>query len=460
MTIGASLQSLLDVLVTFDQRGLIKYLQECSPEERASLVKQVNAYDINTLKQVLSAEEKKLKSIDFEPLSEVDNYEDMVHQSLGNTLLSEGKVACLLVAGGQGSRLGFDHPKGMFPITAIKNKSLFQYLSEKVLSASRKFSRQLSLAIMVSPEHEDMVRNFFDQHDYFGLDAKYIDIFTQTTLPFVDFEGNLFLESSGCLAEAPGGNGTALHDLMHAGIGKKWSQRGIEYVQFIQIDNPLSDPFDANLVGFHAHQGNEISVKCVKRERIDEAVGLLVLNNKQVRVVEYTEVSREDREKITKDGSLLYCHANTSMFIFSLDFLDLLSSDTNKQLPLHKVRKRARYLNEAGDTCWSKEPIAWKFERFIFDVFEFASKIGVTLADREKCFSPLKNAEGKDSISTVQDSLLNNDRRVWKSLCQTEPTDTQFELSLVFYYPTEAFSRQCVGKVFPEKLYIDKVEDK
>jgi UDP-N-acetylglucosamine/UDP-N-acetylgalactosamine diphosphorylase len=333
-------------------------------------------------------------------------------------------VGCLLVAGGQGSRLSFEGPKGTFPVSLIQHKSLFQLFAERTLAAGKQVERVLTLAIMTSPQNHEETVQFFDDHARFGLTQDQLFFFKQEELPFLNDQGHLMLNASK-IAKGPDGNGSALTHFITSGIGRIWQQQGIEYINFILVDNPLADPFDAELIGFHARNHCDITVKCIAKENPDEQVGVLVKTPNGTRIVEYSEMNISDREARNNDGSLQYQCANISLFCFSLSFINTAMKSAS--LPWHLAYKA---IHPNG-------PKGWKFETFIFDWMAYTQKIKALLYPRAQCFAPLKNISGKDSLADVQQALLHYDREILQTLCGQPVSTSPIELHPQFYYPTE-----------------------
>lgn len=351
---------------------------------------------------------------------------------LGQRLLAEGRVGCLIVAGGQGTRLGFDGPKGMYPITVCQHKSIFQFLAEKVAAASLLAGRALPLALMTSEANDVTTRQYFIDHGFFGLQPGQLHFFKQEELPFLDPAGNPILQPDGSMTMGPDGNGGSLEAFCRAGIADAWKQSGVQFVNFIQIDNPLADPFDAELIGFHARREAEVTIKAVERKSSSERVGTIVQTSEGIRVVEYTELSEETRQE--------HRYANISCFCFSLEFVQRA-----EVVQWHKA--------------WKKVPSGkegWKFERFIFDVLPQASKIDVLVYDRARCFAPLKNASGEDSPEIVRKALIKADRSAYERVSGLSATDHLFEVHPQFYYPTDELIRRWKGrKVENAEIYLE-----
>ena len=408
--------------------------------------------DISLIDRSLLDSQKKLlevpltsshNSLDtFDAFDFAGNFED---SKFGEQLIRKGKLGCLLLAGGQGTRLKMQGPKGKYQISVIKNKSLFQLLAEKVKAASRKAERALYLAIMTSPENDAETRSFFTDNDYFGLLPGQVDFFIQGVLPLLDARGKLILEKPGKISVGPDGNGYSLLHFVRSGIWEKWHRQGIEFIHAIPVDNPLADPFDPELVGFHSRRQAAMSLKCTEKTRPEEKVGVLVKFGDHCGVVEYSEISTEEKEARREDGRLKHCCANLGLFCFSMSFIKQME-DNHCRIPLHKAWKTVRCVNREGETEMSKEPIAWKFETFIFDWLEHAPAVAALLAPRDECFAPLKNFSGMDSPETVRDALQKKERRIIKELTGLSPPDFPFEIAADFYYPTPSLLKKWHGK--------------
>lgn len=421
-----------------EEPQVFRFWESLTTEEKLILEDQLNEIDIETL-------EKQKQLINLSAESMVDSFDsfDGFESSgirdnflLGQELIKRGEVGCLILAGGQGTRLHYTRPKGTYPISIIKQKSLFQLIAEKVRAASVWVNRPLRLAIMTSPDNDEETRLFFQQHDYFGLLPSQISFFTQRELPFLDAQGKLFLKTPAELSKGADGNGYSLLRMMESGILNEWIKEGIQWINVILVDNPLADPFDAGLIGFHHQQGVDITLKCTEKFQPEEKVGVLVRQNGNCGVVEYSEMTSSEKNKRRDDGRLKHCCANLSLFCFSVEFIQRMSCE-RKTIPLHKAWKAAFYLDNEGYCQLSAQPMAWKFETFIFDWLIHAEKVAALLYPRERCFAPLKNLNGVDSPETVREAIQNREREILRSLGLTPP-EFPFELSAEFYYPTPA----------------------
>ena len=300
---------------------------------------------------------------------------------LGRNLTESGKVGCIIIAGGQGSRLGHSGPKGTFPISLVKKKSLFQIFSEKIIAAGALCNKELPLAIMTSPLNNEETKIHFEENSYFSLSKSQVDFFNQPTLPFLDFNKKLFQSDKRHLAVGPNGNGSVFEAFQSSGIAKKWNENGIEYLNIILIDNPLADPIDFELIGHLAHSKNDICLKSCKRLSPEENVGIIVQSQDRPVVIEYHEVP--DNLTFSEEPC-----ANLSMLALTLSFAKKMSK---YNLPLHKVRKKTPYYDPSTKQVVIPEsPNAWKFETYLFDILFETKKTAVMVYPREDIFYPFK----------------------------------------------------------------------
>ncbi len=323
--------------------------------------------------------------------TEIDPYSSYIEEkgpeveALGKELLRAGKAACLIAAGGQGTRLGFPGPKGCLEVAP--GLSIFSLFASKVLRASLEAGRDLSVAFMTSLENHNETVAFFKKHDYFGLKSSQVSFFIQGQLPILDDEG-MPLGVSG-----PNGNGAALFDLYESGIARAWQDLGVEHVVFVQIDNPLADPFDPILLGRHVKERADATLKAILREDPEEKVGVVVKQEGKVAVVEYNEIDHGQQSARDAAGKLLHPCANISFFAFSMEFIVRLNVEHAwKKMPLHIAHKRI----PQADDRWGN-----KFEYFIFDVLTFSQKTSVIVAPRRSCFSPIKDPEGLKQFQRI-----------------------------------------------------------
>ncbi|NRA89708.1 MAG: UTP--glucose-1-phosphate uridylyltransferase [Simkaniaceae bacterium] len=283
------------------------------------------------------------------------------------------KMGCLILAGGKGTRLGFNGPKGCFLIPLKEKKTLFQLLFEKIL----KKGEDLPVAIMTSPLNQDATFKYLEENHYFGL--KNVSLFNQEMIPVCDDEGNLIDD-----VQSPDGNGKAFQNLVRSKIWEGWKARGIEFVQVLPIDNPKADPFDGELLKVHETEGVELVLRGIERASKDEKLGVIGTEKGKLGVLEYSELTEKSKD-------LGFTLGNTGVFSVSCEFIERIAP---LDLPFHLAQKI-----ENGRSVW-------KFETFIFDLFCHANSFKILISDRKKCFAPLKNRSGPDSLETVTKALM------------------------------------------------------
>ena len=429
------------------EQQLFLFWDELTTDQQSTFESQLKQICLETLNQQkkLVHDSDLLNSSTFDPFDEFAFSGNQINHSVGQQLIQRGEVGCLLLAGGQGTRLQHSGPKGTYPISAVKHKSLFQLCAEKVRAASAWANRPLQLAIMTSPDNDEETRDFFQQRRFFGLDPLQVSFFVQGSFPFLDVRGKLFLKTPSQVAAGGAGNGNSLRSFAASGLLNTWLNQGIKAMTIILVDNPLADPFDAELVGFHHQQNADMTLKCTEKTDPEEKVGVLVKQEGRCTVVEYSEMPEDEKKARRSDGRLKHCCANLSLFCISLSFIQKIVEE-GLSLPLHKAWKAAQSVDDKGMPQLSPKPNAWKFETFIFDWRLHAKKVAALIYPREECFAPLKNLSGPDSPETVRRALQARDRAVLQHLTGLPPPDFPFELPPEFYYPTQDFQAKWKGR--------------
>lgn len=434
---------ILKYLKTLGQPHLGAGLELLSQEKLSAFLQQLRSFDRSLLERQLKAF-RQPSHPPFSPLNHYARSGNCEDKEYGKRLLAQGKVGCIILAGGQGTRLGFSGPKGKVSVSTVRGKSLFQLFAERTKCASQRARAPLHLSIMTSPLNDQETRQFFHENKCFGLDPSQVSFFIQPVLPFCDDEGNWILEEEGKLAVGPDGNGHVFSAFSASGLLNAWRLQGIELFSVIPIDNPLADPFDAEMIGFQARTKADVVLKAVPRLVSNENMGVVVQMQDRIGIVEYTELSLDDAEAKTEDGSFKYPLANANLFCFHSDFI-LRTAQT--PLPLHLARKTARHFND-------RVPI-WKFETFIFDHLQNAQNAQVLLCPRANTYAPLKNAQGDKSLTTVRAALNAFDHSIFQALSGTQIPQRAFELDPAFYYPTCELKQQWQGKELPDLDYIE-----
>jgi len=446
----------LDFLTTIGNPDLLRHWHTLQPEQKKNIFAQLQQIDIPTLRLqqrlILQPQTTQRKITPFTHYSLSGNSEDA---QCGLELISKGQVGCLLLAGGQGSRLRIDGPKGICAVSKVCKKSLFQLFAEKTLAAGKQVKRPLLLAIMTSPLNHAETVSFFEKNDLFGLDKKQLSFFQQKNLPLLDREGNLFLETKDHLSEGPDGNGASLERFFECGLGDEWRTQGIQYLNCVLIDNALADPFDAELIGYQARRQSDIVIKCVMRKNPEEKVGVIVQENGKIAVIEYSEMSNEERLALNLEMTLLHPLANISLFSFKMKFV--AEVEKNLHPIFHKSFKAVNFLNKDGVTIKAEQPMAWKFERFLFDTLSIAPKVEALVYPRENCFAPLKNFSGNDSFDSVVSALEHRDRQIISAITGSSCLESPLELAQDFYYPDEELLKKWRGKKLTHGGYIENL---
>ena len=326
----------------------------------------------------------------------------------GVTELEAGRVAVLLVAGGQGSRLGFEGPKGAYPIGPITCMPLFYFHARKVLAKTLEYGKSVPFYIMTSEANYDDTVKCFKDCEWFGLNPEDIFFFKQGMWPGMTADGKIILDEPGHVFMSPDGHGGLLSALKNSGALADMKKRGVESVFFFQVDNPLVEIADEAFIGYHVQQKSEYTLKlCAKRDPF-EKVGMPMKFGNVFKMVEYTEMTDEQCKRKGKDGKLYFLYGSPAIHVFDRAFLE---REAMKPMPLHLAPKKIAMVNGKGEVEKPTEPNGYKFEKFIFDILPDAKKVAFLAFDQAEEFSPVKNAEGSDSPSTCRADMQAKWRR-------------------------------------------------
>jgi len=326
-------------------------------------------------------------------------------KELGEKLISAGKVAAFVVAGGQGTRLGFDGPKGIFPISPVKNKPLFQIFAENIAAVAEKYQTTCPWYIMTSPLNHADTLEIFRSNNYYGLEGENVFIFKQGTLPNFSLDGRILLADKANIACSPDGHGGSLKALYESGALEDMKRRGVEFVSYFQVDNPLINIFDSFFIGLHALDNAEMSSKALIKTGPKEKVGNFCLVDGKVTVIEYSDMPDELAEKRNPDGSLVFELGSIAIHLINRSFIEKLNAK-GFSLPLHKAVKKIPHIDQDGQFIDPAEPNGIKLESFVFDALLLASKSIILQTIRSEEFSPVKNATGIDSAETAREMMI------------------------------------------------------
>ena len=334
------------------------------------------------------------------------------YESLGEEEIKKGKFAVAIMAGGQGTRLGHNGPKGTFKLEInSKVKSLFEVIVDKLKEAQKKYNITLNCYIMTSPQNHEETKEFFEKANYFGYPKQFIKFFKQGDLPLLNKEGKLLLDKKGLIQQASDGNGGIFHSMAKNGIIKELEQKGIEWVFIGSVDNLLVKYVDTLLLGLAIKEKVKIATRTVIKNSPYEKVGVLCKKDGKIKVIEYTEIPENMRVAINENGEIIYGEAHIMCNLYNIEAIKKAST---KELKYHVAEKKSEYIDKTGKLIIPQEANCYKFEKFIFDSFCLFDRIAILRGKREEDFAPIKNASGKDSPETAKILYENYMKKIHK----------------------------------------------
>jgi UDP-N-acetylglucosamine/UDP-N-acetylgalactosamine diphosphorylase len=465
---------------TFTQAGqghVFAFMDQLSYTERQNLLNEASEIDLSEIDRLVSTlvRQQNAAGVDLTDLSPAPYVEHPARggdagawlkaKAAGEEALRAGRVAAFTVAGGQGTRLGYDGPKGTFPITPLRRKTLFQVFAEKILAAGLRYGRPIHWFIMTSHQNHAATEAFFVEHRFFGLDKGRVHFFRQGRMPAVDFDGKVLLESKGSIAMSPDGHGGSMRALERSGALDLMKREGIDSLSYFQVDNPLVRCIDPSFIGWHLLGHCDMSSKTVPKAYAEEKVGHFCLQHGRTVVVEYSDLPMTlQREVDPATGRLRYLAGSIAIHMLDREFVRRMASGS-AALPFHRADKKIPTIDAAGNPLKPSKPNGVKFELFVFDALPFAGNSVTIETLREDDFSPVKNAEGVDSPRTCRDDLLRQYVRWLRSVGATVQTDASglpaapFEVSPTFGYDEDSFAASWAGlasvPVIQSGLYLE-----
>ncbi|KAL1366382.1 hypothetical protein HN51_014214 [Arachis hypogaea] len=413
-------QPLLERLKDYGQEDAFALWDELTPDERHFLVKDIESLDLSRIDRIIrcSLRSQGLPTAAIEPVPEssVSTVEDRTQEErerwwkMGLKAISDGKVAVLLLSGGQGTRLGSADPKGCFNIGLPSGKSLFQLQAEKILCVQRLAAQanessassvQIHWYIMTSPFTDEATRKFFESHKYFGLEAEQVTFFQQGTIPCVSKDGRFIMETPYRVAKSPDGNGGVYSALKYSKLLEDMASKGIKYIDCYGVDNALVRVADPTFIGYFIDKGVAAAAKVVRKAYPQEKVGVFVRRGKggPLTVVEYSELDPSLASAVNQaTGRLRFCWSNVCLHMFTLDFLNQVANGLEKDSVYHLAEKKIPSIH--GYTT------GLKLEQFIFDAFPYAPTTALFEVLREEEFAPVKNANGSNYDTPDSAKLL------------------------------------------------------
>lgn len=399
------------------QEHLLNFASSLTAEQKAALAAQIAAIDLEKLpaliqKYVLKPEpaaiSRKIEPTPFypyDPASKSRPWDKAKYAAAGQALLRAGKVAAFVVAGGQGSRLGFEGPKGCYPAGAVTNKPLFQLFAEQLVAAERAFGKPVPWYVMTSPLNHAATEAFFKQHNFFGLSPANVMFFQQGVMPSIDIKtGKLLLAAKHEIATNPDGHGGSITALQKSGALADMKRRGVEHLSYFQVDNPHVKICDPVFLGLHAaapDSSAEMSSKMLAKVSAAEKVGVFCLVDGRLDMIEYSDLPADLASATNPDGSIKFIAGNPAIHILSVKFIDKLTSNASFELPYHRAEKKIPCIDpKTGEAINPAANNGVKLEKFVFDALCRAEKSLVYETDRVEEFAPIKNATGADSVES------------------------------------------------------------
>lgn len=429
-------------------------------EERGHLLAQAEEIDLVEVNQLTESlvrnpghsliDMSELKPAPFIPLEKSPREEVIWAEAklAGEEALRSGKVAAFTVAGGQGTRLGFDGPKGTFPTTPVLGHSLFQIFAEKLRAVEANYGCRIPWFIMTSHTNHEDTESFLSDNGYFGLKSGQVHLFRQGRMPAVDHAGRILLESRSSIAMSPDGHGGSLRALARSGAIDTMEKAGIEVISYFQVDNPLVHCIDAAFIGFHLLRRSEMSSRMIPKAYPDEKVGHFCYENGKLVVIEYSDMPAALTNRVDADGELTFRAGSIAIHLLSTAFVRRLGDGgSGIVLPFHRAEKKIATVDQDGNPIAPDTANGIKFEMFVFDALPFAQNPIVVETRREDEFSPVKNAEGVDSPQTCREDQLRQVVR-WLNVAgvsvDTDETGLPpfaIEVSPLFGYDEDTFVR-------------------
>ncbi len=436
-----------------NQTHILDALNKLTGAEYENLKKQVEAIDWDNLSVLIreyvmqkpvTAIPDDLAPASYFPLVPEDDAQAELYKKAfdkGVELIRAGKTAALTVAGGQGTRLGFDGPKGTYPITPVLNKTLFQYFAESLGRVSEKYNTNIHWFIMTSELNDKATRDFFQSNNFFGLPEETVHFFTQGFMPAIDYSGKVLMAAKDGIALTPDGHGGTLLALRKWGCLDLMKKLGVEYISYFQVDNPLVPVSNPLMLGLHALEKSEMSSIMLSKTNAYEKLGNFCITGGKLQIIEYSDMPNELAERTT-DGKLDFIAGSPAIHVISREFIERLTNGGKLDLPWHRADKKVAYVNAEGVEVKPEAPNAVKLESFIFDALPLASSTIILEADRKECFAPTKNATGVDSAESCREMLCARDAR-------------RMELAGIAVPRKADGSPDCIVELSPRKVFDD-----
>lgn len=398
-----------EVLEKYGQTHLLKYYDQLNEKQQKSLLEQIEGIDFELLKLIENEGNIDEKGV-ITPLDDAVSIKDIEenrerYTNTGVEAIKQGKVAALLLAGGMGTRLGSDKPKGMYNIGLTKDVYIFEMLINNLMDVVNQTGAWVPLYIMTSEKNNDDTVQFFEEHNYFGYDKDYVDFFVQEMAPAASFEGKIYLEDKDRISTSPNGNGGWFISFVKAGLCEKAKKAGVEYINIFAVDNVCQRMADPCFVGAMIDGGYRSASKVVSKANPEEKVGVLCLEDGKPSIVEYYELTEDMRYETREDGDLAYKYGVILNYLFNIEDLE---KNLENNLSVHVVKKKIAHIDEEGNKVAPQTENGFKFETLVLDMIHMMDNCLAYEVVREKEFAPIKNKEGVDSVDTARELLKLN----------------------------------------------------
>jgi len=401
-------QECIELLKQYNQEHIARFLEKLDEEKQDELIKQIQRIDFHQITELYNNTKKEIefKESKIEPLKYFDKQKLTENQrkkfdELGENSIKAGEYAVVTMAGGQGTRLGHQGPKGTFKLDVYgKGKYLFEILTENLKEANEKYGVTIPWYIMTSKENNEETVEFLEKNNYFGYDKEYVTIFKQSELPLVSQEGKLLIGKDYKIKEASDGNGGTYSSLRASGCLADMKEKGIKWVFIGSVDNALLKMVDVTLLGMAKSQNVQIASKSIVKANPHEKVGVFCKMNGHPKVIEYSELPKRMAEQYDRNGELKYGESHIMCNLYTIEAIEKISKEP---LIYHSAFKKNSYIDEDGKEVIPEEPNSYKFESFIFDAFEIFDNIAILRGKREDDFAPVKNKDGVDSPKTAKE---------------------------------------------------------
>ncbi len=395
-------------LEKYGQIHLLKYYDELSDGEKEELLTQIEETDFSMLKLCekgsCSVEKGIITPLEAMQLSEIEENKETFFNA-GVSAIKAGKVGAVLLAGGMGTRLGSDDPKGMYNIGETKDVYIFERLINNLMDVVNITGAWIHLFVMTSDKNNDATISFFKEKNYFGYNKEYVTFFKQEMAPATDYSGKIYMESKSHMSTSPNGNGGWFISMDRSGVLDKVKKAGIEWLNVFAVDNVLQRMADPVFVGAVINKGCAVGSKVVKKAAPDEKVGVMCLEDGKPSIVEYYELTEELMNAKDKNGEPAYNYGVILNYLFSVKELEKIMKQS---MPLHIVEKKIPYIDENGQLIKPESPNGYKFETLVLDMIHLMDSCLPFEVIREREFAPIKNKTGVDSVETAKALLKQN----------------------------------------------------